>query len=171
MHLFTQFLVVSFVALVSSSPLGNRAYGPQLCTNYTYENRGSLASPTVANCERLFEHLGYDWAAHKTYDVYDEQRALAWLRFVDCTVGGELIYESGLKERSDRPQLVDDVSSVGGGPKATIGVGDIRDVIRYSIDNFRWVGEDRVHRVGSRGYSLCPDNKGGMSTVMWGLYN
>ncbi|KAK3986586.1 putative necrosis-inducing factor-domain-containing protein [Cladorrhinum sp. PSN332] len=141
-------LFPALLALLSFFSLSQSAIQ---CSDYSYENKGSLASPTVADCEQLY------WRIYRNHTFYVKDIQKQFGSYGKCKFGAQLDDDS-IPHRFPPYQ-----------PFARMGADDARAMIRYSIDNYRWVGEDDVHRVGSKGRMLCANNTGNL-WVEWGLY-
>ena len=107
------------------------------CGDSTFENKSSGGSPTVADCWTLYNNIVGDG----TWTVWGpDHHTIA--TYGSCAFG----------------------VTVAGIGWANIGNGDIRDLVRDSINKYQWNG-----LVGSKGYMLCQ----GLfdRSVEWGLYH
>ncbi|KAK0662109.1 putative necrosis-inducing factor-domain-containing protein [Cercophora samala] len=113
------------------------------CGHSTFENRGSEASPWIADCERMASNLS--GAGKWTYTSFDMHRTIA--SYGTCAFGIEAA------------QLFQGVTWV--------GTQDVKDLVRDSIAMFR----RHDGRVGARGEMQCGiENSAYEVRILWGLF-
>ncbi|KAK4160688.1 hypothetical protein QBC43DRAFT_359167 [Cladorrhinum sp. PSN259] len=116
------------------------------CHNLSWENQVSDASPEWDDCDWLFRDLGTQHWANWDWTVTQKQNKIIDHR--TCVIGGQRWEKGGSK----------------------VGADDLRGILRYSLDNYKYTYGDGIARVGSKGQMQCGDNLVA-DQVNWGLYH
>ncbi|KAK4456819.1 putative necrosis-inducing factor-domain-containing protein [Cladorrhinum samala] len=109
-----------------------------------WESTVSKASPTVKDCEELWTQLGWDDRLYWT--IGDTQYKLAY--YGTCYLGGQRA----------------------GHGTSRLGNEDLRHVIRKSIDDYKYLFDDGIERVGTKGNMTCGDDEV-WDRISWGIYH
>ncbi|KAK4223653.1 hypothetical protein QBC38DRAFT_459127 [Podospora fimiseda] len=116
-----------------------------LCESYSWENQVSKTSPLVEDCEELHRQLSLPNKEKIYWTIGDIQQKLAYWK--TCYIGGQRI-EHGT---------------------SSIGNRDMLNLIRKSIDDYKFLFDDGIERVGTKGSMKCGEEDG--DWVDWGIYH
>jgi GH18 family chitinase len=119
--------------------------GRDNCGASTFENRGSEASPTVADCLQIIKNIEGDGGTQWTIASGAEHREIA--KAGECSFG--------VKPIGDK---------LSGNVEFYVGGQDVIDIINEAVKQFGGGG-----KVGARGYMTCNGNIKGQD-VEWGIY-